>query len=93
MTQQMQFIGFSIEQAKSFIQDIVRSCLEENIPPVKNIAEMPLTIKQACKIIGVSAPTLRKYVDMGVIRRHDLGPRKKVFYPSELEDDIKRIRK
>jgi|GEM_PF-2266033 len=92
MSQQVQFIGFTYEQAKLFIRDIVKACLEENIPPIKSTSETPLTIRQTCKIIGVSAPTLRKFVGMSLIRRHDLGPRKKVFYLSELEEDIKRIR-
>ena len=92
MSQQVQFIGFSLEQAKLFIQSIVKECLAENSPSVGNDSETPLNIRQACKMIGVSAPTLRKFVDMSLIRRHDLGPRKKVFYPSELEEDIKRLR-
>lgn len=90
MGEQMQFIGFSVEQARSFIREIVLSCLKEYLQPKKN-AESPINIRQACKIMGVSAPTLRKFVSMSLIRRHDLGPRKKVFYLSELEEDIKRI--
>lgn len=91
MSEQMQFIGFSIEQARLFIESIVKSCLQESNLS-KGLSETPLNIRQACKIIGVSAPTLRKFVQMSLIRRHDLGERKKVFYLSELEEDIKRIR-
>lgn len=91
MSEQMQFIGFSIEQAKLFIEGIVKSCLQESSLS-KGLSETPLSIRQACKIIGVSAPTLRKFVQMSLIRRHDLGERKKVFYLSELEEDIKQIR-
>lgn len=87
----MQFIGFTYEQARHFIETIVKACLEESNAPDKSNSETPLTIKQACDIIGVSPPTLRKFVEMSLIRRHDLGPRKKVFYLSELEEDIKRI--
>lgn len=92
MSQQIQFIGFTHEQARLFIEAIVRACLEEHPAPVANGPEEPLTIRQACQLIGVSAPTLRKFVALSLIRRHDLGPRKKVFYRSELEEDIKRIR-
>jgi hypothetical protein len=91
MSQQMQFIGFSVEQARVFIREIVLSCLQEYLQPVKRNTELPITIRQACKIVGVSAPTLRKFVHMELIRRHDLGPKKKVFYLSELEEDIKRL--
>jgi excisionase family DNA binding protein len=92
MSQQMQFIGFTYEQAQHFIHTIVKACLEENTISIKNTSEAPVTTKQACEILGVSAPTLRKFVALSLIRRHDLGPRKKVFYRSELEEDIKRIR-
>lgn len=91
MSQQMQFIGFSVEQARVFIREIVLSCLQECLQPAKRNTELPITIRQACKIVGVSAPTLRKFVHMDLIRRHDLGPKKKVFYLSELEEDIKRL--
>jgi len=92
MSQQIQFIGFTHEQARHFIETIVRACLEEHPAPVASGPEEPLTIRQACQLIGVSAPTLRKFVALSLIRRHDLGARKKVFYRSELEEDIKRIR-
>ncbi|SEM90860.1 hypothetical protein SAMN04488505_10716 [Chitinophaga rupis] len=91
MSQQVQFIGFSVDQARHFIRSVVLECLKEYFPHIKKNSDAPLTIRQVCKIIGVSAPTLRKYVEMSVIRRHDLGPRKKVFYLSELEEDVKRI--
>ena len=91
MSQQVQFIGFSVEQARSFIREIVISCLQEYLQPEKRNSELPISIRQACRIVGVSAPTLRKFVDMALIRRHDLGPKKKVFYLSELEEDIKRL--
>ncbi|RPD41282.1 helix-turn-helix domain-containing protein [Chitinophaga barathri] len=92
MSEQMQFIGFSLEQARLFIEGIVTSCLQKNLPLPRDPAETPLTIREACKVLGISAPTLRKLVEMSIIRRHDLGPRKKVFYRSELEEDIKRLR-
>lgn len=91
MSEQMQFIGFSMEQARNFIREIMLSCLQEYLHQKKN-TESPITIRQACKIVGVSAPTLRKFVNMSLIRRHDLGPRKKVFYLSELDEDIKRLK-
>ena len=91
MSEQVQFIGFSAEQARQFIREIVLSCLKECLQPHGSQNEKPISIRQACKILGVSAPTLRKFVSDSVIRRHDLGNRKKVFYLSELEEDIKRL--
>lgn len=91
MSQQVQFIGFTVEQARALIREVVISCLQEHLPNSKDIGESPITINQACKIVGVSVPTLRKFVAMSLIRRHDISPRKKVFYKSELEEDIKRL--
>lgn len=90
MDQRAQFIGFTQEELRLFIQAIVRECLVEIGMGGKE--ELPLSIDEACQFLGVSAPTLKKFVDRSLIRRHDLGGRKKVFYRSELEEDIKRIR-
>lgn len=92
MSEQMQFIGFSMEQAKVFIEGVVMGCLQKHSSTQRNTTDAPLTIKEACTVLGLSAPTLRKLVKMSLIRRHDLGQRKKVFYRSELEEDIKSIR-
>ena len=92
MEQQMQFIGFSYEEAERFLKTVVNRCIEENQAKQKgNQAELPITPSQASKALKVSAPTLRRYVRLGLIRRHDLGPRRKVFYLSELEEDVKRV--
>lgn len=50
MSQQMQFIGFTYEQAQHFIQTIVKACLEENTLSIKSNSEAPVTTKQACEI-------------------------------------------
>lgn len=92
MTQQVQFIGFNVEQAKAFMREVVISCLQEYSTNAVFLTESPITIAQACKIVGVSVPTLRKYVALSLIRRHDIGPRKKVFYKSELDEDIKQLK-
>lgn len=92
MEQQMQFIGFSYEEAERFLKTVVSKCIEEHQAKQKGSeAELPLTPQQASKALKVSAPTLRRYVRLGLIRRHDLGPRRKVFYLSELEEDVKRV--
>lgn len=91
MEQQIQFIGFTHEEARIFIENIIFDCLRKPALKGEQTNERPLTITEACRILGVSAPTLRKFVNAGKIRRHDLGDRKKVFYRSELEEDIKRI--
>ena len=88
----MQFIGFNYEEAESFLKTVVNRCIEEHQAKQKgNLAELPITPLQASKALKVSAPTLRRYVRLGLIRRHDLGPRRKVFYLSELEEDVKRV--
>ena len=93
MEQQMQFIGFSYLEAERFLKNIVARCIDEHESKRKDKeAETPLSPQQACKILNVSIPTLRRYVQLGLIRRHDLGPRRKVFYLSELEADIKKVR-
>jgi hypothetical protein len=92
MEQQIQFIGFSYQEAENFLKSIVFRCMEEQ--QSRNTlqeAETPLTPLQASKVLKVSLPTLRRYVQLGLIRRHDLGPRRKVFYLSELEADIKKV--
>ncbi len=55
-------------------------------------ADDQFSIEEACQHLGISAPTLKKFVDQGKIRRHDLGDRTKVFYRSELEADIRALR-
>jgi excisionase family DNA binding protein len=91
MEERAQFIGFTKEELRLFIRVIVRECLIEFGMQEVGKQEVPLTIQEACDFLGVSAPTLKKFVDLSLIRRHDLGGRKKVFYRSELEEDIKRI--
>ncbi|MGN6180646.1 MAG: helix-turn-helix transcriptional regulator [Mucilaginibacter sp.] len=93
MQQQLQFIGFSLQEAEQFLKAIVTDCIHEQEQSRKEKeAEKPLTPQEAGKALKVSQPTLRRYVQLGLIRRHDLGPRRKVFYLSELEQDIKQVR-
>jgi hypothetical protein len=92
MEQQMQFIGFTYQEAERFLKNIVARCIDEHELKQKGKeAEIPITPLQACQSLKISLPTLRRYVQIGLIRRHDLGPRRKVFYLSELEADIKRV--
>lgn len=91
MKQQVQFIGFSYQEAEQFLQTIVEKCIDRKLPDQKKESEPPLTPKLAADVLKISLPTLRKYVREGLIRRHDLGPRRKIFYLSELEEDIKKI--
>lgn len=93
MEQQMQFIGFSYQEAERFLKNIVDRCIEEHETKRKSHeAEAPLSPQEASAALKVSLPTLRRYVQLGLIRRHDLGPRRKVFYLSEIENDIKKVR-
>lgn len=93
MQQQLQFIGFNLQEAERFLKNIVADCIHEHEQWRKDKeAEQPLTPQEAGKALKVSPPTLRRYVQLGLIRRHDLGPRRKVFYLSELEDDIKKVK-
>jgi hypothetical protein len=92
MEPQMQFIGFTYQEAERFLRNIVNKCIDEHqLKQKAKEAEPPVTPQQACAALKVSLPTLRRYVRIGLIRRHDLGPRRKVFYLSELEEDIKRV--
>jgi hypothetical protein len=90
MEEKIQFIGFTREEATLFIRKIVMDCLAD-LGDSSTAGENPLDIAEVCNILGVSAPTLKKFVDQRLIRRHDLGARKKVFYQSELQEDIKHL--
>jgi hypothetical protein len=90
MRREILFVGYTEDEAKSFIKNIVKDCLNEYKLQMGN-EDQQLTVRQACKFMSVSAPTLRRYVQLGYIRRHDLGPKKKYFYLSELKEDIKSI--
>jgi excisionase family DNA binding protein len=83
------FIGFNRDEAARFIRKIFMDCMSEVKNSSAGFGEEPLDIEQVCKLLGISAPTLKKFVDKGLIRRHDLGARKKVFYESEVQEDIK----
>lgn len=90
MKREVFFVGFTEDEVKDFIEGIVNACLEKY--ELKLVGdEQHLTIRQACKFMGVSAPTLRMFVAKGYIRRHDLGGRKKYFCLSELKEDIKSL--
>jgi hypothetical protein len=92
MEQQIQFVGFSRQEAERFLKNIVTVCIEEQKLNQKDVqAEIPITPVEASLALKISLPTLRRYVNLGMIRRHDLGPRRKVFYLSELEQDIKKV--
>jgi len=92
MEQHIQFVGFSMQEAERFLKNIVSTCIDEHHASQKNAeVESPLTPSQASQALKVSLPTLRRYVQLGLIRRHDLGPRRKVFYLSELEEDVKKV--
>ena len=85
MEQQVQFIGFTYQEAERFVRNIVSKCIDEHdLKQKSKEAEQPITPQQACAALNVSLPTLRRYVRIGLIRR-------KVFYLSELEEDIKRV--
>jgi excisionase family DNA binding protein len=90
MGREIFFVGFTEDEAKSFIESIVNRCLEKFIYQAGN-GEKKLTIRQACKYLGVSPPTLREFVRKGIFRRHDAGSRKKFFFLSELNEDLKAL--
>jgi excisionase family DNA binding protein len=92
MQREMNFIGFSYQDAEKFLRTIVKECIKEAMVNEKDSkGETPISPIEACQVLNISPPTLRRYVQLGLIRRHDLGPRRKVFYRSELEEDIKRV--
>jgi len=86
-----QFIGLTMEELKALMKAIFVEALNEYHLKGTDNREKNMTIGDACRYLKVSAPTLKKLVDKGTIRRHDLGGRKKIFYLSELEQDVKRI--
>lgn len=53
--------------------------------------QMPLTVEQAAKFLGIARSSLYELVELGKIAHHrPMGPRGKImFYP----DDIERYRK
>ena len=48
------------------------------------LKEKRLNTYEACQVLGVSEPTLRKMVRNGEVPYHKSGQRKKFFYKSEL---------
>lgn len=90
MAQEIQVIGLTFEELQRVIKLAVAEGIRES-RQIHRVADEPLTLQQACRILNISAPTLRKYVAMSLIRRHSLGPRRKVFYLNELEEDIKNL--
>ncbi|MDR3715773.1 MAG: hypothetical protein P4L51_23415 [Puia sp.] len=91
MNDQIQIVGMTMEQAKAFFKEIVMECLAEKVASPNLDEELPISISDACKLFGISPPTLRKFVDLKLVRRHDLGPKKKRFYLSELKEDMARL--
>lgn len=83
MGREILFVRYAEDEAKSFIKSIVKDCLNEYKLQMGN-EEQQLTIGQSCKYLSV-----RRYVQLGYIRRHHLGRKKKYFYLSELKEDIK----
>jgi excisionase family DNA binding protein len=92
MGREIHFIGYTEEKVVLLFKRLILDCAQEFRALQNSNEERKLTMNQACKYTGVSIPTLRKYVKSGYIRRHDLGPRKKFFYLSELNDDLRGFR-
>jgi predicted DNA-binding transcriptional regulator AlpA len=90
MARELQVVGLSLEEFEQLIRTIVKECLRDR-PITTGQADKALNIQQACRFLGISAPTLRKYVRASLLRQHKLGPRRKVFYLQELEEDIKNL--
>lgn len=91
MAQQIQIIGLNLDEAKLLLKAVLLECLAEVKEATKEKNEKAMSVAETCKFLGVSRPTLQKYVENALLRRHDLGRKKKVFYLSELQEDIKRI--
>jgi excisionase family DNA binding protein len=91
MAQQIQVIGLTLDEAKTLIKCILLECIEEVKEATKEKNEKGLSVAETCKYLGISRPTLHKYVEGSLLRRHDLGRKKKIFYLSEIQEDIKRI--
>ncbi len=91
MPQEINILGLTVDEARGLIKEILLECIQEMRRDPKDGAEVAMTVKEACKFLGVSPPTLRKYVRASLIRRHDLGAKKKVFYLSELREDLVKL--
>ena len=87
--QNFQVISLTLEEFTSLIRAVVNDCLTNQKGILRN--DCTLNIQQACRFLSISAPTLRRYVEESKIRSHKLGPRRVMFYQSELEEDIKRL--
>jgi hypothetical protein len=91
MAEQIQITSISLDEFRQLIKTVIKECLKEMHAISKEKLEKALSVRETCSFLGISRPTLKKYVDSSLIRRHDLGRKKKVFYLSELQEDIKRL--
>lgn len=87
--QSFQVISLTLEEFTILVRTIVNDCLANQKITLRN--DRTLNIQQACRFLNISAPTLRRYIEELKIRSHKLGPRRVMFYQSELEEDIKRL--
>lgn len=87
-------ITISIQELKDIIQDVVRSELERNqktsIQAQPNKTEY-LSRNQVAKILGISLPTLGKYIKDGLIPASRLSKRV-LIERKDLENSLTKIR-
>ena len=92
MGNKIEIITISPDDLQRLISSEIGNALskkEEKEPRVQN--ENILNRKEAKEFLSISYPTLKKYVNLGLIASYRLGTR--VFFKySDLEDSLKKIR-
>ena len=77
MEKDVTIIGISIQDLRTVIKEVVNDCLKDHAKLIKPNIEKPISSYQVLKFLGISRPTLNKYINAGLIRRHTLGERKR----------------
>ena len=65
------------EEVKQLVRDEVRRLTPEKTEPKEERPEQPCySIEQACRVLGVSRPTIYKYIREGVLPVWSMGGRR-----------------
>ena len=82
-------VTLTVEELKSLISEEIEKSFKEHYPksPVKFI-----TPKEACKLLGISLPTLRSYGKQGKLKESRIG-RKILYVQTEVEEAITTIKR
>lgn len=84
------FVSLSVDQAKTLVKDCLKEALQE-LPP-ENPATLPRyrTRAEVRDTLGISYPTLDKFIRLGLIRSHRIGKRL-YFTDSDIQAALKTI--